>query len=127
MDARTQPAAEASIGELFKQLTDDGANLVRAELNLYRQTAFRRVVRARGAVAAIVAGALIANAALAALLVGFVLALARYIGPVGSGLVVAGAAGAVGYYLITKGIAKISAQSREADQKDRQAVKERVL
>lgn len=127
MDARTQPAPDLSIGELFKQLTDDGANLVRAELNLYRQTAFRRVVRAKGAVAAIVAGALIANAALAALLVGLVMALAHYVGPVASGFVIAGVAGALGYFLIAKGIAKIAAQSREADQKDHQAVKERVL
>lgn len=127
MDARVQVPNEASVGELFKRLTDDAANLFRAELNLYRQTAFRRVVRARGGIVAIVAGALIVNSALVALLIGLVLGVARFIGPVGAGLVVAAAAALAGYFLIRWGISKIGELSREADSKDQEIVKERVL
>lgn len=83
-----EPLQDETIGSLFSQLIDDGGDLVRAEINLYRQLAYRRALASRMALLLVTSGVAIAFGSVAAMLVGLVLGLAQWIGPVGSGIVV---------------------------------------
>lgn len=87
--AHEEEIGEEGIGTLFSRLIDEGRELVRAEINLYRQITLNRLLRSRAAVVLAVAAVLLAQGAVTALLIGFVLGLAQWLGPVGSGLVVA--------------------------------------
>jgi hypothetical protein len=100
--------ADTSIAELFHQLVDDGGNVVRAEINLYKQIARYRVAKARGAIVALIVGGLLLLAALIVLLVMVALALAFEIGPVGAGLVVAAATSLIAGLLLRYGIGAIA-------------------
>ena len=108
MTAPVEDAADTSIAELFHQLVDDGGNVVRAEINLYKQVARYRIAKARGAIAALLIGGLLFFAALIVLLVMVALALAFEIGPVGAGLVVAAATSLIGGLLVRYGIGTIA-------------------
>lgn len=121
------PQGEPTLRDLFARIIDDVANLVRAELNLYRQTAYRRAMRARAGAIALASGAAIVTAGLIALMLGIVLGLATLIGPIAAGVAVAVASGVVGYVLIRFGIAEIAKLALESDVKDHEAVVERVL
>ncbi|XHS00471.1 hypothetical protein ACFB49_20690 [Sphingomonas sp. DBB INV C78] len=80
------------LGELFDQLVQEGKDVARAEVDVYRRKAVGRLMAARLGLALILGGVLIAFAAASAILVGLAIGLAKYIGPVGGGL----AAGAIG-------------------------------
>ena len=93
MDARVStPRAENpgdnSIGDLFHQLVDDGRSLVTAEVNLYKQIGLYRFGKARNGLIALAAAGFLAYAGLIAFLVGVVMGLADFLGPVLGGLVV---------------------------------------
>lgn len=122
MDARVQTPraddpADSSIGDLFHQLVDDGRAFVSAEANLYKQIATYRAGKAKNGVIALVAGGLLAYAALIAFLVGLVMGLADLIGPVLGGLVVLAVSGGVAFLLIRYGVDKMSALGGDADEK----------
>ncbi len=122
MDARVQTPraddpADASIGDLFHQLVDDGRAFVTAETNLYKQIATYRVGKAKNGIVALVAGGLLAYAALIAFLVGLVMGLADLIGPVLGGLVVLAVSGGVAFLLIRYGVDKMSALGGDAEEK----------
>ena len=114
---RPDDPAEASIGDLFHQLVDDGRTFVRAEANLYKQVALYRAGKAKIGVAALVGGGLLAFAGLIALLVGFVMGLADLIGPVAGGLVVFAVTGIIAFVLVRFGAGKMGALSGEPDEK----------
>lgn len=126
MDARVQHPTESSIGDLFGQLVDDGKNLVRAEVDLYKQVALYRAGKAKSGVAALVAGGLLAYAGLIALLVGLVLGLAPLVGPVLGGLIVFAVAGIVGFLLFRYGTSKMASLSGDPEEKAALAAGERV-
>jgi hypothetical protein len=109
--------ADNSIAELFHQLVDDGGNVVRAEVNLYKQVARYRLAKARGALAALVVGGLLLFAGLIVLLVMVALALAFEIGPVGAGLVVAAAAALIGGLLLRYGIGAFAVLAGDEDER----------
>lgn len=122
MDARVQTSrtdspADNSIGDLFHQLVDDGRTLVGAEVNLYKQIALARVGKAKMGVAALVAGGLLAYAALIAFLVGLVMGLADFLGPVLGGLAVLAVSGIIAYVLIQYGLSKMAALSGDSEEK----------
>lgn len=122
MDARVQTPraddpADSSIGDLFHQLVDDGRAFVSAEANLYKQIATYRAGKAKNGVIALVAGGLLAYAALIAFLVGLVIGLADLIGPVLGGLVVLAVSGGVAFLLIRYGVDKMSALGGDADER----------
>ena len=122
MDARVQTPrpdnpADASIGDLFHQLVDEGRNLVGAEVNLYKQIALFRVGKAKAGLVALVAAGLLAYAALIAFLVGLVIGLADLIGPVLGGLVVLGVSGGVAFLLVRFGLGKMAALSGDSEEK----------
>jgi hypothetical protein len=122
LDARVQhprpdDPADASIGDLFHQLVDDGRTLVGAEVNLYKQVALYRAGKAKIGIIALVGGGLLAFAGLIAFLVGLVMGLADLIGPVGSGLVVLAVTGIIAFLLVRFGIGKMGALSGDPDEK----------
>ncbi|MDP8913125.1 MAG: phage holin family protein [Pseudomonadota bacterium] len=122
MDARVQTPraddpADSSIGDLFHQLVDDGRAFVTAEANLYKQIATYRAGKAKNGIVALVAGGLLAYAALIAFLVGLVIGLADFMGPVLGGLVVLAVSGGVAFLLIRYGVDKMSALGGDAEEK----------
>jgi hypothetical protein len=109
--------ADGSIGELFGRLTEDGKAYARAEANLYRTIAMRRLGQARNGAIALVAALFLVNAALIALLVGFALQLAKWIGPALGGLAIFLIVGVVGFLLVRYGAAKLGALSGDEDER----------
>lgn len=126
MDARVQhpvreDPAESSIGDLFHQLVDDGKSLARAEVNLYKQIALFRVGKAKSGLVALVAGGLLAYAALIAFMVGLVMGLADLVGPVAGGAIVLAVTGIIAFFLFRYGAGKMAALS--GDEEERSAIK----
>ena len=122
MDARVQTPrpddpADASIGDLFHQLVDDGRSLIGAEANVYKQIARYRVGKAKNGIAALVAALFLMNAALVAFFVGLVLGLAHLIGPVAAGIAVLAATGVLGYFLVRYGAGKLAALGGDEEEK----------
>jgi hypothetical protein len=112
---------ERSIGELFGQLSDDARSYAAAEAKLYQAIARRRVGRARNGAIAMVAAALLANAALSVLLIGLSLELARHVGPALGGLIVTLAVLGIAFLLVRYGAAKLGALG--GDPEERAALK----
>jgi len=122
MDARVQtPRAEdpadSSIGDLFHQLVEDGRAYASAEANLYKQIALFRLSKAKTGIVALVAGGLLAYAALIAFLVSLVMGLAPIMGPVLGGLVVLVVTGGVAFLLFRYGAGKVSALGGAPEEK----------
>lgn len=82
------PETDDRIGTLFTRLIDDGGRLIRAEIELYRQISIHRLLRSRLAVVLAVTAILLIQGSVVTLLVGFAFGLARWLGPVGAGVVV---------------------------------------
>lgn len=108
---------ECSIGELFGQLSDDARGYAAAEARLYQAIARRRVGRARNGAIALVAAALLANAALGILLIGLTLELALHVGPALAGLIVTVAVLAIAFILVRFGAAKLGALGGDAEER----------
>ena len=122
MDARVQTPrpgdpADASIGDLFHQLVDDGRSFARAEANLYKQIARYRVGKAKNGIVALAATWFLLNAALIAFFVGLVMGLADLIGPVAGGFAVLAITGILGFFLVRYGLGKLSALGGDAEEK----------
>jgi hypothetical protein len=100
---------ERSIGELFGQLSDDAKGYAAAEAKLYQAIARRRMGRARNGAIALVVAALLANATLSVLLIGFALQLADYVGPALGGLIVTVVVLGVAFLLVRYGASKLGA------------------
>jgi hypothetical protein len=126
LDARVNNPADSSIGDLFGQLVDDGRNLVRAEVGLYKEIALYRAGKAKTGMAALVAGGLLLYAGLIAGLVGLVFGLAPLVGPVLAGLIVFAVAGLIGFVLIRFGAAKMAALSGDEEEKAALSAAERI-
>lgn len=94
------PETDEGIGTLFTRLIDDGGRLIRAEIELYRQISIHRLLRSRLAVVLFVTAILLLQGSVVVLLVGFVLGLARWLGPVGAGAAVCLVGLAVGALLL---------------------------
>jgi hypothetical protein len=120
LDAPSDNPQSESIADLVGKLIDDGREVARAEVNLYRQIALRRAACAKsGLVALVVAGVLAWFAGLA-LVFGLVLALATLIGPLAAGLALAVLMGAVAYWQLRKGLTGLKALS--GDEEERMAL-----
>jgi uncharacterized membrane protein YqjE len=99
-----------SVGELVRDLANDVSNLVRQELNLARTEAQDKLHQTIAAVVAMIAGALIAFAALIGLLDALVYGLTeagleRWL----AALIVGGVVAIVGFILVRKGQKDLSA------------------
>lgn len=120
MDAPVRNPQEESIADLVGRLLDDGREVARAEVNLYKQIGLRRSAKAKGGLVQLVAAGLLAWFAGLALTFGLVLALATLIGPLAAGAALAVLMGAAGYFLMRKGLAGLKALS--GDDEERQAL-----
>jgi hypothetical protein len=125
VDARVSNPVESSLGDLFHQLVDDGRSVVKAEVNLYKQIGLYRAGKAKSGLIAFVAGGLLAFSALIAFMVGLVMGLADWIGPVAGGLVVLAVSGAIAFLLFRYGAGKMGALSGDAEEKVALAAGER--
>jgi uncharacterized membrane protein YqjE len=122
-----------SVGELVRDLANDVTNLVRQELNLARTEAQDKLHQTIAAVVAMIAGALLAFAALIVLLDALVYGLTeagleRWL----AALIVGGVVAIVGFILVRKGQKDLSATRLAPDRttanvrKDINLVKEQV-
>jgi hypothetical protein len=121
LDAPVHNPQDESIGDLFGRLMDDGRTLARAEVNLYKQVALRRVAKARTGIILLAAGAVLGLSALTALIIGCVLALATLIGPLAAGFAVAAVLAIAGYFLVQSGVGGLQALS--GDEEEREALR----
>lgn len=108
---------EATIGELFGRLADEGKAFARAEANLYKAIAVRRVSLAKNGAIALVAALFLVNAALIALMVGLAMQLAKWVGPALGGLILFVVVGILGFVLVRYGVAKLGALAGDADER----------
>jgi hypothetical protein len=111
---------ESSLGDLFGRLADDGRAFVRAEAGLYKAIALRRAGKARSGAVALVAAALLANAALIVLLIGIALELSIHVGRFFGALITALGAGLIAFLLVRFGAARMKALS--GDEEERKAL-----
>ncbi|AGH50334.1 MULTISPECIES: phage holin family protein [Sphingomonadales] len=114
-----------SIGELFNRAVDQGGELIRAELAVYRRLAIRRALAARLAVALMLAGVLIALGSASALMIGFAIGLARFIGPVGGGIVAGLAGFLVAGLLVREGLKRLPTVAPPEEDEPTQAERDR--
>jgi hypothetical protein len=117
LDAQTSRPSEPTIGELFGRLADEGKSFARAEANLFRTIAMRRVGLAKNGAIALVAALFLVNAALVALMVGLALQIAKWTGPALGGLILFAAVGILGFVLVRYGIGKLTALGGDADER----------
>jgi hypothetical protein len=121
LDAPAGQSDESSLGELFGRLSDDARAYAAAEAKLYQAIARRRLGRARNGAIALVAAALLANAALIVLLVGLSFELALHVGPALGGLIVTVLVLGGAFLLARYGAAKLGALA--GDPEERAALK----
>jgi len=117
MDMPASKPPEPSIGDLFGRLADEGKAYVRAEANVYKAVATRRIGNARSGVIALVAAALLMNAALGALVLCLALGLAPIMGPVLAGLLVFAAIAVISFFLVRFGAARMKALGGDAEER----------
>ena len=122
LDARVnmpqaEDPADASIGDLFQQLVEDGRSFVGAEANVYKEIARYRIGKAEYGIVALVAAILIGNAGLLAAFVGLVMGLADLVGPVFGGLIVLVLAAVAAGLLARWGGGKLAALGGDAQEK----------
>ena len=82
-----QPAAERPVGELVHQLIEDGKAYARAEVGLVKAIATAKASALALPVGLLVAALVVGLAAINALVFGVVLALAKFVGPLGAGVI----------------------------------------
>jgi hypothetical protein len=115
--SRPDDPADASIGDLFHQLVDDGKSFARSEANLYKQIARYRVGKAKNGIIALVAAYFLLSSALIAFFVGLVMGLADLVGPVAGGFIVLAVTGIVGFLLVRYATGKLAALGGDEEEK----------
>ena len=108
---------ESSLGELFGRLSDDARAYAAAEAKLYQAVARRRLGGARNGAIALVAAALLANAALSVLLIGLAAELALHVGPALGGLVVTVVVLGIAFLLVRYGAGRLGALGGDAEER----------
>ena len=116
---------EPSIGDLFGRLADESKTYVRAEAEVYKAVATRRIGNAKSGVIALVAAVFLLNAALVTLLVSFALGLVPFMGPVLAGLLVFAVVAVISLFLVRFGAARMKALGGDAEEKAALAASER--
>lgn len=111
---------DESIGELLGRLAEDGRTFVKAEVDVYKAIAARRMARARNGLIALAIGGVLLVCSVSALLLGLVLWLATLIGPLLAGLAVAALFIMVGLVLVRVGIGGLKALG--GDEAEREAL-----
>jgi hypothetical protein len=111
------PGNEASIGDLFGRLADEGRDYARAEIGLWKAVARRRIGLAKGGLIALVLAAMLINAGLIALLIFLGLWIAIHLGPVIAGLILFAAAAILAFGLVRFGLSRIALLAGDPEEK----------
>jgi hypothetical protein len=107
------------LGEMFARLIDDAGNVVRAEMNVYRQSALHRVGLARGGVIKLAIGFGLFLGALLCLMIGVLMELAAVVGPLAAGAILAVGGGILGLLLASWGQRELAAVIDADDDDDK--------
>jgi len=118
LDGPAEDRHEESIGDLFGRLVEDGRGYAEAEFNLYKAIAAHRGLRARRALVALAAGWFLLVTSTTAVVIGTVISLAHYIGPMPAGLAVGVPLAAGGYFLIHYGWTGIKGLTRDTGERE---------
>ena len=122
---QAEDPADATIGDLFHRLVDDGRTYVGAEANVYKEIARYRFGKAKFGSVARVAAIFIVTAGLVAAFVGLVMGIADLVGPVFAGLIVLVLAAVAGGLLARWGAGKLGALGGDPQEKAALAAGER--
>ncbi len=117
MDAPVRNPQDESIADLVGKLIDEGREVARTEVALYKQIALRRSAMAKGGLILVVAAGLIALLAGIGLVVGLILALATLIGPLAATLAIVLLMGAAAFFLLKKGLKGLAALSGDEEER----------
>ncbi|MGF1549835.1 MAG: phage holin family protein [Sphingomonadaceae bacterium] len=109
---------EEGLVSLFGELGARGRDYVRAEIDYYRTLASYRAGKAKKGIAAIVVAALLGNAAIVTLLIGFMAGLAAHTGPVLAASIVALVAVGIAFLLVRYGADRLQTLSGDADEEE---------
>ncbi len=102
------PSDHEGVAALVGRLVDDSRTLVSAEVALYKAKASERVTAYRSAAVFFAVAGVLALAALIALLVGLILSLATWVGPLVATLIVVGVVLAITVILALVGKSKLA-------------------
>jgi hypothetical protein len=117
LDSPVENPQDESIADLVGKLIDEGREVARAEVALYKQIALRRSACAKSGLVALVAAGLLGWFAGLALVLGLVLGLATLVGPLAGGAIVATILGLAAYLLLRKGLAGLKALSGDDEER----------
>jgi hypothetical protein len=117
LDAPVRNPQEESIADLVGRLIDEGREVARTEVNLYKQIALRRTAKAKSGLILVVAAGLVALLAGIGLVVGLIMALATLIGPLAATLAVVLVMGVAAFFLLKKGLAGLAALSGDEEER----------
>ena len=109
------PQETPPIGDIFGRLIEDADRVVRTELRLHRARLFDRLAQSRGALAMLIVGGVIGQAALGAMLVGLILTLSPRLGAGIATLVVVGVTVLIAGLLFWIGARRLSAAIKGSD------------
>lgn len=115
--------SDDSIAGLLGRAVGDATDVVRAEVDVYRQAAMVRLQRSKGALALIAASLGLAMSASTALLVGLVMALVPLVGGVAAGLIVAAGALLLAYILVRLALPRLTAVKAHPVQQSAEVVR----
>ncbi|HEY0011651.1 MAG TPA: phage holin family protein [Allosphingosinicella sp.] len=117
MDAPFRNPQEEGIADLVGRLIDEGREVARTEVNLYKQIALRRSAKAKSGLILVVAAGLIALLAGIGLVVGLIMALATLIGPLAATLAIVLLMGVAAFFLLRKGLAGLAALAGDEEER----------
>jgi hypothetical protein len=120
LDARVQIPEDESLADLVGKLIDEGREVARTEVNLYKQIALRRSARAKSGLVFVVAAGILGLLAGIGLVVGLIMALATLIGPLLATLAIVAMLGVAAWLLLRSGLKGLQALS--GDEEERQAL-----
>jgi hypothetical protein len=117
LDAPFRNPQEEGIADLVGRLIDEGREVARTEVNLYKQIALRRSAKAKSGLILVVAAGLIALLAGIGLVVGLIMALATLIGPLAATLAIVLLMGVAAFFLLRKGLAGLAALAGDEEER----------
>jgi hypothetical protein len=117
LDAEFRNPQEEGIADLVGRLIDEGREVARTEVNLYKQIALRRSAKAKSGLVLVVAAGLIALLAGIGLVVGLIMALATLIGPLAATLALVLLMGVAAFFLLKKGLTGLAALSGDEEER----------
>jgi hypothetical protein len=121
LDSPGSSPQDESIADLVGRLVDNGRDVARAEIGVYKAIARHRAGRAKSGLVALVAAGILGWFAFTALIFGIVLALAIQIGPLGAGAAVATLLGIGAWLLLRFGLSGVRALG--GDEEEREALR----